>query len=198
MAFNDVEALCKLTPEGLNALSTRDKFNVTPSFEQSTLPASYDAATGKCTLDNTMGTAKLASYFVHEMTHARQQKLGKSADVTTASRDDFVKISVDEEFLATAFQMQFFVRLDTAGHLNGIKPLTDKNAPPRYDQYKSAYDAGVRKVSGGGADANKIVELGLGNANQMLRIFIYEGGLGVGGATYADYYRGKWRDAHRT
>src|SRR4051812_36252061 len=107
MAFNEIEALCKLTPEGKEALSTRDKFNVTPSFEVSSLPASYDAATGKVVLDNTMSNAKLASYFVHEMTHARQQKLGKSVDVSSSDRDEFIKANVNEEFLATAFQMQF-------------------------------------------------------------------------------------------
>lgn len=197
MAFNDIEALCKLTPEGKDALSTRDKYNVTPSFETSSLPASYDADSGKVILDNTMSNAKLASYFVHEMTHVQQQKLGKSADVSMPDRDEFIKTSVNEEFLATIVQMQFFVRLDLGGHLDKIKPLSDKNAPPRYDQYKSAYNAGVTKVADKGFSADRVVSEAFSNANRLLRIFIFEGGLGVGGGTYADYYRGKWKQAHR-
>ncbi|GJE11081.1 hypothetical protein FOHLNKBM_2120 [Methylobacterium longum] len=116
-----------------------------------------------------MSNAKLASYFVHEMTHVRQQKLGKSVDVSNSDSDEFIKANVNEEFIATAFQMQFFVRLDVGGYLNSIKPLTDKNAPPRYDQYKSAYNAGVTKMAGKGFDEEKLITAALGNAISCLK-----------------------------
>ncbi|GJD49803.1 hypothetical protein OPKNFCMD_2537 [Methylobacterium crusticola] len=197
MAFAQVEALCKTTPEGRAALDTLQKFGVKIVYATTNLPASYvGGKDNTCTLDNTMGDEKLASYFVHEMTHARQQNLGKSLDIATSEKADYVKNAVDEEFLATAFQMQFFVRLDIGGSLAKIKPLSDRNAPPRYDQYKSAFDFGFKRAATTETDPDKRISLGLGNANQMLKVFIYEGGLGVGAATYRDFYARKWREAH--
>jgi hypothetical protein len=69
------------------------------------------------------------------------------------------------------------------------------NMPPRYLQYRSAYNFG-RQRARGISDESQLHLNGMVNANRLLKIFIFEGGLGVGPLTYTEYYARDWQKAN--
>ena len=119
MAWADIEALLNLAEEGREAPQTKNSYGVTVSVAQSNAGL-YDK--GVCTLSNALKPATLASYFVHEMVHALNDKGGWTSDPLTLDQDEYVLEMVSESH-ATTRQYQFFVTLDVAGKLTALSPV---------------------------------------------------------------------------
>jgi hypothetical protein len=190
VAWADIEALLNLAEEGREALQTKNSYGVMVSVAQSKMPAFYDK--GVCTLSNALKPATLASYFVHEMVHALNDKGGWTSDPLTLDQDEYVLEMVSEELTATTRQYQFFVTLDVSGKLAALSPA-DK--PPRYDEYRSAYKVGVQRASGTTTDQAKLHFAGIINANRLLAIYVRDRGLGVGIFSYGEFYGRQWQKA---
>jgi hypothetical protein len=154
------------------------------------MPAFYDK--GVCTLSNALKSATLASYFVHEMVHALNDKGGWTSDPLKLDQDEYVLEMVNEELTATTRQYQFFVTLDVNSQLPALSPA-DK--PPRYDEYRSAYNVGVQRASGTTTDKAKLHFAGIINANRLLAIYVKDRGLGVGIFSYREFYGRQWQKA---
>lgn len=194
-SFTDIEPLLKLVEEGRWALQVRQSYGVVLSFKPSqAMPAFYDGST--CTLDQSMSAAKLASYFTHEMYHAELQNLGQSSDIDSLTQQEYSDEMVMEEYIANIQQYQFFVTLDV---VHGKLPRNPSEAitPPRYAQYRSAYDAGLVKAAQAKIAQGDRHAFAMVNANRLLRIFTVERGLGVGGLSYREFYIKQWRDNAR-
>jgi hypothetical protein len=190
-SWNDIENLCKWTDEGLAALADKQKFAVAVVLkdlkELGSLPAAFDGDK-TITLNNLVPMRTLSSFFVHEMGHARTFKLGKALDPKTSGRDDFVKEAVEDEFRATCLQLQHFLRLDLKGQLDVIKPITMRNSPPAYFEYKRSFEGSIKR---GGS-----FEAGLAQASGIVRFFINSGGFTANGMKYRDFYNQKWLKAN--
>ena len=87
---------------GQEALAAATKYSVVIVFQAKGRPAAYDAGDNHCYLDPATATNELATYFVHEMYHARQSQLGLSPLPDKApDREAWVDSMVKEEVAAT-------------------------------------------------------------------------------------------------
>jgi hypothetical protein len=191
MTWIDLESLLKLTDEGREALQTMQSYGVMVSWAPSGPPALYEANSNSCRLDSSLKAPTQASYFVHEMVHALNEKALGGSDINTLSQDDYVKEMVSEEYVATTRQYQFFVTLDVNGHLPPRMPVRDM--PPRYLEYRSAYNTGITRAGGSTSDKSELHLMGMVNANRLLKIYIYDRGLGVGFMNYTEFYGRQWQ-----
>jgi hypothetical protein len=192
MSWANLESLLKLTGEGLEALDTRQKYGVVISFTNSSMPAAYEASSNTCTLKSSLKAPTLASYFVHEMIHALNQNSGLTSDINALSQSEYVNEMVTEEFIATTRQYQFFVTLDINGQIPGGQ-MGGTDMPPRYPEYRSAYNTGVRRGRGVTSDASQLHLMGMVNANRLLKLYVFDRGLGVGFMSYKEYYSREWQ-----
>lgn len=87
---------------GQEAIATASRYAVVVVFQGKGRPAAYDAGDNHCYLDPATATNELATYFVHEMHHARQTQLGLSPLPDKApDREVWVDAMVQEEVKAT-------------------------------------------------------------------------------------------------
>jgi hypothetical protein len=139
--------------------------------------------------------AVAASYFVHEMYHAQQEKTGKSGHAKTMEKSAFVKKMVTEEIVGTVKGYQAFMELEEKGQ---VPP--DAARPPHYADFTSAYKAGreTAQKANPTAAGPELHEAGIKNAAAALRWWVGEGGLGPAkGITYAQSYGAEWEKAQR-
>jgi hypothetical protein len=191
MAWSSVESWLKLADEGIEALNTKTTYGVVCKVTNTSRPAVYEANSNTCTLNAALKAPTLASYFVHEMVHAQFQNTGSISDINELTQADYVKEMVTEEYIATTRQYQFFVRLDVNGYLPAGLPAADM--PPRYQQYRSAYNVGVERARQTTSSVATLHLNGVVNANSLLKIFVTDRGLGVGILSYTEYYGREWQ-----
>ena len=110
---------------GQEALAAATKFAVIVVFQAKGRPAAYDAGDNHCYLDPATATNELATYFVHEMYHARQSQLGLSPLPDKApDREAWVDSMVKEEVTATYRSFEARVEAGISTPL-GAGPLAD-------------------------------------------------------------------------
>lgn len=190
-----VVALLQQTSEGQWALNNLKTYNVTLILSNAGRPAFYDANGNTCTVNVALPAAVVASYFVHEMFHAQQEKTGKSGDSKKMDKPTFVGTMVNEEIAGTVKGYQAYFELEQKGQVPQNAPR-----PPRYESFKSAYNTGrerARKANPTASEAD-LHQAGLKNAEAAIRWYVNEGGLGpFQGLTYAQYYGAEWEKAQK-
>ena len=187
---------------GQEALAAATKFAVIVVFQAKGRPAAYDAGDNHCYLDPATATNELATYFVHEMYHARQSQLGLSPLPDKApDREAWVDSMVKEEVTATyrSFEARVEAGISTplgAGParrrvepVHARPPVLARGAleeqPERRRRRRGALDRqgpGTRPVPDRRSCANGGTLPALGPD----RI-----------SSYADFYRRQWNIAHR-
>jgi Putative metallopeptidase family (DUF6782) len=110
---------------GRDALAVASRYAVQVVFQAKGRPAVYDAGDNHCYLDPATRTPELATYFVHEMHHARQAQEGRSPLPDKApDREAWVDLVVNEEILATSLSFEARVEMGISTPLAG-GPLGD-------------------------------------------------------------------------
>ncbi len=110
---------------GRDALGVASRYAVQVVFQAKGRPAMYDAGDNHCYLDPATRTPELATYFVHEMHHARQAQEGRSPLPDKApDREAWVDLVVNEEILATSLSFEARVEMGISTPLAG-GPLGD-------------------------------------------------------------------------
>ena len=192
MSWATIAPFLTLTDEGQEALDTMTRYNVVVKFDNIAKPAEFNPKTKDVSLKGGMHPPTLASYFVHEMIHANSFFNFGDPDPQDLSQKEYVDEMVAEEFVAHTRQYQFYCTLDMRKHIDVSKiPLS--NQPPRYESYRSAYLYEFNRTQERQGDPNYRHMAGLINANRVIKIFVYEGGLGVGFFGYKEYYGRIWQ-----
>ncbi len=186
---------------GQEALAAATKFAVIVVFQAKGRPAAYDAGDNHCYLDPATATNELATYFVHEMYHARQSQLGLSPLPDKApDREAWVDSMVKEEVTATYRSFEARVEAGISTPL-GAGPLAD--AWNQYMRVRRYWREEHLKSSPNDAAGAEALSIAKGRALVQYQIV----GVPNGGtlpalgpdriSSYADFYRRQWNIAHR-
>ena len=186
---------------GQEALAAATKFAVIVVFQAKGRPAAYDAGDNHCYLDPATATNELATYFVHEMYHARQSQLGLSPLPDKApDREAWVDSMVKEEVTATYRSFEARVEAGISTPL-GAGPLAD--AWNQYMRVRRYWREEHLKSSPNDAAGAEALSISKGRALVQYQIV----GVPNGGtlpalgpdriSSYADFYRRQWNIAHR-
>ena len=170
-------------------------------FQAKGRPAAYDAGDNHCYLDPATATNELATYFVHEMYHARQSQLGLSPLPDKApDREAWVDSMVKEEVTATYRSFEARVEAGISTPL-GAGPLAD--AWNQYMRVRRYWREEHLKSSPNDAAGAEALSISKGRALVQYQIV----GVPNGGtlpalgpdriSSYADFYRRQWNIAHR-
>ena len=190
-----IVALLQQTSEGQWALNNLTTYHVTLILSQSGRPAFYDANGNSCTVNVALPAGVVASYFIHEMFHAQQERTGKSGDAKKMDKRAFVGTMVNEEIAGTVKGYQAYMELEQKGQIP-----QNVARPPRYDSFKSAYQTGREREQKANPTASEadLQKAGLKNAEAAVRWYVNEGGLGpFQGVTYSEYYGEEWKKAQK-
>jgi hypothetical protein len=186
---------------GQEALAAAAKYAVVVVFQAKGRPAAYDAGDNHCYLDPATATNELATYFVHEMYHARQSQLGLSPLPDKApDREAWVDSMVQEEVTATYRSFEARVEAGMSTPL-AAGPLAEAwTQYLRVRRHWREQHLASHPNDAAGAEAFATAQ---GRAIVRLQIVGEPGGrhlpmLGADqGRSYADYYRTQWNTAHR-
>src|SRR5271169_253469 len=110
-------ALLQQASEGQWALNALNTYKVTLVLTNVGLPAKYEANSNTCTMNIALPPGVVASYFVHEMYHAQQEKTGKSGDAKKMDKQTFVGTMVNEEIAGTVKGYQAYMELEQKGQV---------------------------------------------------------------------------------
>ena len=190
-----VIGLLAQTDGGQWALKVMTTYGVRLILTQKGRPAYYDANANECTVNVALAPAVVASYFVHEMYHAQRERTGHGGDPKKMEKEPFIKAMVNEEIQGTVRGYQAYLELEQKGQVPSNAPR-----PPRYESYKSAYQAGRERTLKDNPRASEaeVHAGGLTNAAEAIRWYVWEGGLGpFEGVSYAQFYAEEWKKAHR-
>jgi len=187
-------ALLQQASEGQWALNALNTYKVTLVLTNVGLPAKYEANSNTCTMNIALPPGVVASYFVHEMYHAQQEKTGKSGDAKKMDKQTFVGTMVNEEIAGTVKGYQAYMELEQKGQVPA-----NAARPPRFDSYKRAYNAGREQAQKANPTASEpeLHQAGIKNADAAIRWYVNEGGLGPNeGVTYRQSYGAEWERSH--
>jgi hypothetical protein len=144
--WQQVEDFIKASATGQNALDLQKKYSVTIKWQPGG-GSYYDSSSKSMVLDSALNAEQVALNFVHEMNHAEFDKEGKGAhgkdkNISTMSREEYVKSMLDEEVEGTCLSIETKMELEAAGQKVSSKY-------PLEDEYRAAYE----KATGKKADA---------------------------------------------
>lgn len=183
---------------GRQAFAIATKHAVNLAWSTSGMAASYAPDTNTCTLNFSLDAKELATYFVHEMHHARRFQEGKSKMAKDSpDREEYVQRMVQEEIDGTVLALEARMEMGLTGPASG--PLAD--VWPQYQRVYKYWRDGHLKKNPGDTDGADAAAKAKGRA--LVEIKIRDtGGRGLPGLgpnanmTYQQYYRIDWNTAH--
>ncbi|MBE7517308.1 MAG: type VI secretion system tip protein VgrG [Chloracidobacterium sp.] len=179
--------------QGRHALEVYDRYGVDPTFNAGE-GSYFSSSDNRMNLDPSEDPTTSALTFTHEMNHAEAHHEGRSANVDTQNRNDYVDTMLDEETEGTVRSIEARNELAANG--------TDVSGShfPLENEYQQAHDQAVANARA--ADPNISDEqaeaIGREAGRQRVRQGFDNGEVVPStstGQTYPDYYGGDW-DAH--
>jgi hypothetical protein len=153
----------------------------------------YDSDSGTIVLDGAQSPQDMALALVHEASHAKYEKEGKAAKISSDARADYVRKMLDEEVAAVAASIE--VKWDLQGE---GKTITTRY--PLEAEYRAAYARALEELKKSRREASP-AELDL--AAKASAIGVLRDGFRTGkvvithpGEKYPDYYGAAWDKKH--
>jgi hypothetical protein len=135
--LGEIRKVMEATATGREGLEVLDKHQVKVVFSAAG-EKFYDPAANTITLDPNASAVRAALTLVHELHHARCEKEGLGADATKLSRDEYVKLKVEEEADGTIESIEAKTEL-----LRTQIDVSDETYPLERE-YRDAYNAAVQ------------------------------------------------------
>ena len=163
-------------------------------------PAKFYPDYNRCVINMSMPAYEVASYFVHEMHHAKQFHEGKSPKAETDSdRKHWVDTMVTEECDGTYYGFLHKLALER----RNLAPEDDR--PPGMNFFRGAYRHGMKMAQEKGLEGVEAGDMARANAKKMVDLLIrppqgtrHRLGVGAGGdMSYTDYYSREWEKARQ-
>ncbi|HEY9609168.1 eCIS core domain-containing protein [Allocoleopsis sp.] len=134
--LEEMKTILDASATGKEALKLMEDHKVAVKFKPGG-GSYFDSSSNSMVIDSHETAANSALTFVHEMNHARYHHEGLSADVTSLSREDYVKKMVEEEAEGTVKSIEAKIELE------GTKIDVSKASFPLEKEYRKAYKASI-------------------------------------------------------
>jgi hypothetical protein len=134
--LEEMKTILDASATGKEALKLMEDHKVAVKFKPGG-GSYFDSSSNSMVIDSHETAANSALTFVHEMNHARYHHEGLSADVTSLSREDYVKKMVEEEAEGTVKSIEAKIELE------GTKIDGSKASFPLEKEYRKAYKASI-------------------------------------------------------
>jgi hypothetical protein len=159
-----LEARLQNSNRGREALQIKTQYSVPIQWRTTLAAASFSPDTKICYLNPTQKLDVLASYFVHEMNHAKMFHTNQSANAKQLDEKTFVEKMLNEEIAGTINQFESGLELNPSG--------APSNYAPGEDLYRSAYKFKKDQTLAAGKSAQEAHLAGLLNGRRMVRFLI--------------------------
>jgi hypothetical protein len=134
--LEEMKTILDASATGKEALKLMEDHKVAVKFKPGG-GSYFDSSSNSMVIDSHETAANSALTFVHEMNHARYYHEGLSADVSSLSREDYVKKMVEEEAEGTVKSIEAKIELE------GTKIDVSKASFPLEKEYRKAYKASI-------------------------------------------------------
>ncbi|MEQ8755500.1 MAG: DUF4157 domain-containing protein [Coleofasciculus sp. G1-WW12-02] len=187
--FEEIKKVLDTIPTGKEALKLMDNYAAGVNFAAGG-GSYYDSASNSMVIDSNEPPAKAALTFVHEMNHAKYHHQKLSADVSSLSREEYVKKMVEEEAEGTVKSIEAKIELE------GTDIDVSKASFPLETEYREAFKAAVdsEKTKNIDVGEEKLKTVGREAGKKRVTQGFMNGEVVTSntGESYPDYYGKYW------
>ena len=139
---------------------------------------------------------EMALTFVHEVNHAWYHHTGKTADISSLGRQEYIDANIHEE--AEGAWLAIEAKMELEGSVHDNKHLTH----PQDKKYIAAYNKHYAELKAKGETDQNAQKGAKEYARKKIKEGFYDGTVGVGDGkggwqTYVSYYGKEWDDHHK-